>query len=423
MKYLILILKNIGRNRLRSILTALGTMVLVFVVILVWSVLAFLDEATAEKNQNIKAIVTERWQVPSRMPLAYAASLSEGAARKPGDVRPLEAMAWQFYGGTLDPAKRTRESILFCIALEPEKLRMLDELDNLPPDQDAKIGVMIKRLKENRRGVLIGRERLQAIVGKSQITSPDDYLGKRFKIFSYNYKNIDLEFEIVGMLPEGRYDNTAIMNRSYLNDAVDAYNRTPGNPKHPMTDRRLNLVWLRVENHEQLTRLSAQIASSPYYSNPAVKCETASSAIASFLDSFRDLIWGMRWLLCPAVLVTLSLVIANAISISVRERRVELAVLKVLGFRPHQVLLLVLGESLILGAAAGLASATLTFVIINYWFGGLKFPIGFFASFHIPTAAFGWGLGVGAGTALLGSLAPAWMARNVKVADVFSKVA
>ena len=72
------------------------------------------------------------------------------------------------------------------------------------------------------------------------------------------------------------------------------------------------------------------------------------------LEPFRDLIWGMRWLLAPACLATILLVIANAISISVRERRLELAVLKVLGFRPYQILILVLGESLLLGVGGGL---------------------------------------------------------------------
>ena len=57
----------------------------------------------------------------------------------------------------------------------------------------------------------------------------------------------------------------------------------------------------------------------------------------------------MRWLLVPAILVTMALVIANAISISVRERRTEMAVLKVLGFHPTQILLLVLGEALLIG--------------------------------------------------------------------------
>ena len=82
MKYAILIFKNLRRNLLRSILTSLGTMVLVFVVTLVWSILTFLQQATEEKSQNLKAIVTERWSIPSRLPFAYAATLSEGAARR-----------------------------------------------------------------------------------------------------------------------------------------------------------------------------------------------------------------------------------------------------------------------------------------------------------------------------------------------------
>ena len=96
---------------------------------------------------------------------------------------------------------------------------------------------------------------------------------------------------------------------------------------------------------------------SPLYTQPAVKCETAASGIASFLESYRDLIWMMRWLLAPAILLTLSLVIANAISISVRERRREFAVLRVLGFRPRHILVLVVGEAVALGGFAGLASA------------------------------------------------------------------
>ena len=166
-----------------------------------------------------------------------------------------------------------------------------------------------------------------------------------------------------------------------------------------------------------------QIESSPDYTSPAVKCETASSGIAAFLDAFRDLIWGMRWLLAPACLVTLSLIISNAISISVRERRLELAVLKVLGFRPRQILLLVLSESLLLGCVSGLASAGLTYIAVNWWLEGLKFPIAFFDAFFIPPEALVWGLCLGGAAALAGSIAPAWSACRVKVADVFAKVA
>ena len=130
-----------------------------------------------------------------------------------------------------------------------------------------------------------------------------------------------------------------------------------------------------------------------------------------------------RTLLAPAVLVTLSLVIANAISISVRERRMEIAVLKVLGFRPGHVLGLILGEAVLIGALSGVASAGAAYLIIDKWFGGIAFPIAFFQKFMIPVDAVWWGLAVGTLTAFAGAIGPAWSARSVKVADVFAKVA
>ena len=40
-----------------------------------------------------------------------------------------------------------------------------------------------------------------------------------------NYREIDLEFEVVGEFPPGRYDLSAAFNRDYLNAAMDAWSR------------------------------------------------------------------------------------------------------------------------------------------------------------------------------------------------------
>jgi putative ABC transport system permease protein len=168
--------------------------------------------------------------------------------------------------------------------------------------------------------------------------------------------------------------------------------------------------------------VAGQIMGSPRYKSPAVKCETASSGVASWLDSFRTLLWGMRWLLVPAILVTMCLVIANAISISVRERRVEMAVLKVLGYSPNQILILVLGEAMLIGGGCGLLSGLATMLITNDLFGGLPVAIAWWGKIKIDAAAPWWGLGLGCLTALAGSVLPAWSARSVKVNEVFSKI-
>jgi putative ABC transport system permease protein len=410
MKYFLLIFKNLRRNLLRTTLTCLATMFLVFIVTIVWTIVWFMGKVTAEKSKDLKAIVTERWQIPSQMPWAYASSLCEGAAQTPGDVRPQDNMTWQFYGGSLeeDKSKRTRDNIVFFFGMDPHKIiPMMDDAENFDP-------ALIRDLASNKKGAIIGRERLQALKKK---------VGERIKVYSFNYTDINLEFDIIGQCPEGRYNQSAFMNRDYLNDQMDVYKKDHRGTPHPMADKTLNLVWLRVPDMDSFERLSGQIMGSPAYQTPAVKCETASSGIAAFLDAYKDLLRFMEYIFVPGVLATIALVVATAISISVRERRTEMAVLKVLGFQPRQIMLLVLGEALILGAGSGLLTATATYVLVDLVLGGIKFPIAFFPAFFIPVNALVWGFAIGAGTALVGSVIPAWAASSVKVSEVFAKVA
>ena len=150
MKYVLLIFKNLKRNLLRTTLTCLATMLLVFIVTLVWTIVWFMGKVTEEKSKDLKAVITERWQIPSQMPFAYATSLSEGAARNPGDVKPLDSMTWQFFGGALSRETRSREDMVFAFAMEPRKLAtMMDDLDNLSPEHQRELMENIKKLEAN----------------------------------------------------------------------------------------------------------------------------------------------------------------------------------------------------------------------------------------------------------------------------------
>ena len=431
--YLRLIVKSLFRNVVRSVLTSLATMVLVLVITLVWTVLSVLDMVTTEKSADFKAIVTERWQIPSQMPYAYASGLSDGGARKSDDVRPQDSMTWSFYGGSIDPNKRTRENIVFFFAMRPDKLMraerddkgdlvygkngkpkytsMMDGMDELTAQEIDDLDRACREMEKDPRKVVIGRERLAALQKK---------VGERMTVTSFNYPGIDLEVDVIATFPPGRYDQSSLVNVDYLLNGLDAWKQKNGKP-HPMADKCLNLVWLRVPDTDSFRKVADQVMDSPSFSSPAVKVETASSGVASFLDAYRDILWGVRWLFVPAVLITMAAVIANAISISVRERRTEMAVLKVLGFGPTQIMILVLGEAVLLGVLSGLLSAVLAYGAINAN-GGLKFPIAFFPAFRVPLACFWWGVMIGGGTALVGSILPAWSARSVKVAEVFAKI-
>src|SRR6185436_10882577 len=357
MKFFLLILKNVRRNLLRTTLTSLGTIALVLVVTLVWSILQFLADQMSPKKQNIKAIISEKWQLPSQMPLGYSASLRDGAAKETGDVHPSDSMTWQFFGGSLDPARRDPKLRMFAFALQPEKLlTMMDGLETLQGEELRRLQEAVEKMKLNRATIIMGEDILKQI---------DRRVGDKITLYGINYSGINLEFEIVGSFTTARYAKSSAIDCDYLNAALDVYPSTHDGKKHPLADKTLNLVWLKVDDPEAYARVAEQIEGSADYRTPPVKCEVSSNAIAAFLAGFRDIITAMRYVLGPATLISLSLIISNAISIGVRERRMELAVMKVLGFRPYQILILVVGESLLLGAGSGLIRSGGTWCVVN----------------------------------------------------------
>jgi putative ABC transport system permease protein len=407
-----LMLKNLGRNAVRTSLIALAIAVLVAKVTLVWTVIYFFDAAQRERSKDIKLIISERWQLPSRLPVKHADYLDPNSpsmlSELTGKYGPNDFMTWSFYGGSVDPANRTVKDIVFLFVLNPDRIKTM--MDDLSTYDDA----LVEKLKATRNGCLLGRDRLANL---------NKRVGDTFKSFSFSHKGIDLEFEIVGELPEGRYNQSGIMRTDYFLGAFEEYSRKNGRPHELQEpDRRLNYIWLRVPDRAAFDEVGAFIEKAPVFSQRPIKVETGSSGIGLFLEAYADLLWGMKYLLAPAMLAIMALVVAIAISISIRERRTEIAVMKVLGFQPGQVMSLVMGESLILGAVSGFVAAALTFALINWAVGGIPFPIGFFPAFLIPKTALAWGTAMGSICALAGSYFPAQQARAVRVSEVFSKV-
>jgi putative ABC transport system permease protein len=383
----------------------LALIVLIMVGTLISAVFFSLDQLTTQKTKDLKMVVKSRWRLPSRMPISYMTVLSRGAAASSDDVVPDDWMAWQFYGGTIDPLNLTPESGVFCIAVEPGKLRtMMEALEDVDPE-------LIKKMLVNKQGVLMGREQLEAL---------NKQVGERIHVTGLSfYKALDLDFDIVGQLPDGTYDAT-IMNWDYLNRAFENYEREHLGIKHPADRERPCLVWLRIRDADAFRRVAAQIESCSLLTDPPLECQTPSADIAARLGVHRDLLWMMKWLLAPALCAIMALVVINATAISVRQRRTEMAVLKVLGFTPRRILLLVMGEALLIGATAGLLGTVLMFGIVRLFFNGAEFL--FVPELTVPWQTLVWGPAGGAMTALVGSLAPAWSARSLKVAQVFARV-
>jgi putative ABC transport system permease protein len=410
-RLMLLIAKNLGRNIRRTALTGVAIVVFAVVVTFIWTVVSFLDAVMQEQSKDIKLIITERWQLPSQFPPSHANYLDpdnpDFLPELKSYVHHGDFMTWSFYGGSTDPKQTTRENLVFMFAMNPDHIKpMMDNLQDISDD-------LVYALKKNPQNVLLGKERLQMLNMK---------IGEKMKLTSMNYRGIDLEFTIAGELPGTQYNLMGIMNADYFKHSFDTY-YTQKKEHHPLENRQLNLIWLRVPDKDAVAHVASIIETSPKFADRPLKCETASSGFASFLDAYRDLLWAFKWLVVPAILISMTLVISNAIAITVRERRTEMAVLKVLGFRPLQILVLVLGEALLVGGLSGFLGTLATVAVVNWIFGGIPLQIAFFPAFSIPYDALAWGFAIGSGTALVGSFLPAWTARSVKVSEVFAKVA
>src|SRR5262249_15744689 len=142
--------------------------------------------------------------------------------------------------------------------------------------------------------------KLGAIVGKQKLATMNKQIGDRFRVKSTNFSGLELEFEVVGEFPDGRYGELLVMRRDYLLDSLEAYPRAPGGQKIPLADRSLNVVWLKVPDKNAYNKIAEQIEMSGQFQSPAVKCETLAAAVASAMEGFKDIAWAVRWLLGPA---------------------------------------------------------------------------------------------------------------------------
>ena len=289
--------------------------------------------------------------------------------------------------------------------------------EDLGDDGWAEVLRMVAVVKEDKRHIIVGEDRLKTM-GKR--------VGDEVKLYGLNYAGVEFECKIVGSFPAGsRLANGAAMRYDYLTAKLDDYKARKG-VAHPQADRCLNLVWVRMPSKEAFEQLSA-IANQPgTFGSPAAKMETFSAVIGSFLEPFKDIFWGMKWVIMPAIVAIMCLVVGITITIGVRERWTEMAVLKVLGFQPWMVMAMVVAESVLIGMMGGLLSTWSVYflpAVIRTATKAVGVRIAFFETFHAPIEVVVYGPILGLAVGVIGSALPSWSARKVKVSEVFAQVA
>jgi putative ABC transport system permease protein len=211
--------------------------------------------------------------------------------------------------------------------------------------------------------------------------------------------------------------------------------------KYPGTDGRLmffnwKYLYESTRQRAQIGYLSVEIAD-PAQAGAISKAidalfensdaQTKTGTEAAFRAGFVSLAGNLALLLNGiglAVTFTILLVTANTMSMAVRERRTEIAVLKTLGFGSALVMILILAEAVLLGILGGVVGLSLSALMIKAlpsipFIGDAvrAFPN---LGLSLPVGALGFGVAVALG--LFAGIVPAWNAYRSKITDMLRTV-
>ncbi|MFY9571381.1 MAG: FtsX-like permease family protein, partial [Blastocatellia bacterium] len=178
---------------------------------------------------------------------------------------------------------------------------------------------------------------------------------------------------------------------------------------------------VRLDSPESAPRVMEEIDRMFYNSTAPTKTETEAAFAASFvsmLGNVKGLITGVGLV----VVFAITLIGANTMAMSARERFTEVAVMKALGFKPALILTLMLSESVLIALLGGVLAAVGAKVI--YQFVGLGDTMALFLqNFKIDTGTIVLALGTSALIGLVSGGIPAWNAARVRIVDGLRRVA
>jgi putative ABC transport system permease protein len=246
------------------------------------------------------------------------------------------------------------------------------------------------------------KQRTAALVRAELAEKYDWKIGDRIPLMSNTAQvsgSTDWAFDVVGTFRDsdvggGRY--IILINLAYLEEA-----RALGKG----TVQHFNVA---VSDPKQAAIIADEIDRRFANSPQETKTESLLELAQANAQSIGDMNFLIRAIVA-AVLAALLFATASMMMQSIRERRVELAVLKAVGFTDRAVFLLVLTEALLVclaAAVAGLALATVLLPLANTFVVGIS----------MPTIVVAIGLALAVAVALISAAIPAALAARLKVA-------
>lgn len=369
MKLPILAIKNLSRNRLRSLLTIFGVAAGMFLYASVQTMQHSLSVATqSTANDTTLVVYRENRFCPStsRLPEHYLSTIQ----RIPGvrEVIPIQ-IAVNNCGASLD--------VITFRGVPPETLQQYNPGINV-------IEGSFEKFKTQTDGALVGQH-----LAERRGLSPGD-----------KFEAVGINVTVAGIITSDspQDENVAYVHLPFLQQAsrvglgiVTQFN-------------------VKVENANQLQTVSDKIDETFRADQQPTNTRPEKAFFAETAKQMIELIGFTRWLGLGAVVAVLGLV-ANAVLLIVRGRVKETAIFQTLGFSRLAIGVMVVIEGLLLGLVGGLIGvlgAMAFFKFKSFTLGNEGLTLALTPSATVTLS----GLGVAMALGLLASLYPAWKATS-----------
>jgi putative ABC transport system permease protein len=378
-KYLGLVLANLGRHKLRTVLTILSVALALFLFASLRSVTTTL--AASAKFGGARRLVTlNATGLVFPLPLAYGNRIKT----LPG----VTGLSWaNWFGGKYGDGN----SFFANFAVDPESYLAIYPEIVLPADQK-------QAFIQDRTGALIGKRLLSRYGWK---------LGQNVTLQGTIFQG-DWTFTIRGVYTPtdpAIGDDVLIFHHEYFDERIG----------------RAGIAgWYIVEIDDPSHAAAIAKSIDDMFRNSSSPTKTGTER--EFQASFATMWGNVSFLMSTiglAVVFAILLVTANAMMMSARERTPEIAVLKTVGFSDRLLFALTMVEAGVMaltGAALGLGGAKLLYPAIN--FNGA----GFLPGFTVATSTLVVGVLVAVGLMLASGLVPALRAARLPVVQALRHV-
>ena len=380
MKFLPLVLANLGRHKRRTILTITSVALALFLFASLQTVVTTIQSAAKFGNAR-RLVATNATGIVFTLPISYANRLQA--------VPGVEGVTWaNWFGGRYGDGRR----FFATFAIDPKSyLEMYPEMVISADQKEAFI-----------------RERTAALVGKRLMEVFGWKLGQNVTVQGTIFPG-DWTFTIRAVYTPtdpAIGDDVLMFHHDYLEERLNR----PG-----------IAGWyiLKIDRTDRAAPIAKTIDDQFKNSSYPTKTGTEQAFNASFAT-----MWGNVSLLMGtigmAVVFAILLVTANAMMMSARERTREVAVLKTIGFGDRTLFGMVMLEAGVIavtGAVLGLGGAKLLYKSTHFNGGG------FLPGFDVTTATLVWGSAVALVLMVASGLVPAVRAARLPVVSALRQVA